>query len=640
MAGDQLGSLYYDLNIDGKNLDKQLDSADKQVKEFGTSVSDSGEKLKSSLNKAAAGFAVAGAGLTLVSKNATDFTVNLVKDSKALARVIGVTTEEASRLTAALGRMGISADEASAMFGIFSKNIVASTKGSEESRLATEKLRIGIDKTKRQIAETSAEITKNGDKTGDLNIKLKELTNTLASQENALKQNADAFAKIGVKTTDAQGKQKDFNTILLETADAFKKMPDGADKTATAMELFGRSGKEMIKVLNLGADGIKDLEKRADELGLTLNSKTIGAVNDFIQSQKDLKDQTDALKIKIGTATTPVLTEFNKAMADVVETLLDAPAPISEATTLFLAFGGPVFAGASAVLALASSLVQVWPALATFTTVLAGATAAVWRFTVALLANPITWLVLAIVAIGVAIFLAISYFDKLGAVVVTVMDAIQMFIKEKFNDLGTFVVGIMDKIIGAFKNVWNWISANWPLLLAILFGPFGLAVLWITQHWQGILDFFRDLPGKVGDFIKGIASTITKPFRDAFEAVVGFWNRTVGKISFKAPSWVPGFGGKGWSMPKFAKGAIATGPTVGMFGEAGTEAVLPLSYLNRYNTLFDRIENMALGKGDTTINGGRTVVNIGTVEDRQDADYIIRRLDRNSQLEGYGLSPA
>jgi len=618
MAGDQLGSLYYDLNIDGKNLDKQLDSADKSVKEFGNSVSDSGEKLKSGLNKAAVGFAAAGAGLTLISKNATDFTVNYVKESKALARTIGVTTEEASRLTSALGRMGIDADKAATSFGIFAKNIVASSKSSEENRLAVDKLNIGIAKTKSQIAETSAEIKKNGDKTGELNLKLRELNNSLASQENALKQSADGFAKLGINTKDATGKQKDFNTILFEVADKFKAMPDGVDKTALSMELFGRQGKDMIKVLNLGSDGIRELEKEADRLGLTLTSKTIGAVSDYIKSQKDLKQSTDAVKIAIGTATTPYLTTFNEVLNKVVLKLLEAPAPIRETTTAFLAFGGPVLAVAGGLLAFGANIATILPQLPAFIAGIRGASVAMWGLTAAILASPITWLLIAIAAIGVAIYLAIDNFDALGAKVVTVMDWI--FVK--------------------INQVWSWIKNNWPLLLAILFGPFGLAVLWITQHWQGILDFFRDLPGKVGSFISGIASTITKPFRDAFEAVVGFWNRTVGKISFKAPSWVPGFGGKGWSMPKFAKGAIATGPTVGMFGEAGTEAVLPLSYLNRYNTLFDRIENMALGKGDTTINGGRTVVNIGTVEDRQDADYIIRRLDRNSQLEGLGLSPA
>lgn len=618
MAGNELGSLYYDINIKGNDLDKELDAADKKVQDFGANVSDTGDKLKSNLNKTAVALGAAGAGLTLISKNATDFTVQLVKDSKDLARVIGTSTEEASRLSAAMGRVGISAENSSQLFGIFAKKIQASSEATTDQQLATEKLRNDIEKTKMKITETSQEIQLHGDKTGTLNLKIKELNNTLSTQQNELSKSSDAFGKLGIKTTDANGNTKDFTTLLFEVADKFKTMPDGIDKTSTSMELFGRQGKEMIKVLNLGSEGIKDLEKKADEMGLTLDAKTIGKVNDLVQAQKDLKGATDGMKIAIGTATAPVLTEFNKTLANIVTNLVNNKGPLGDITVGILAFGGPAFTAAAAALAFGANIATIAPAVPGFIAGMRGVAAAIWSVNVAIWTSPITWLVLAIAAIGVAIYLAITHFNELGAVVVTVFDWLGMKI----------------------KGVWDWISQNWPTLLAILFGPFGIAVKLIVDHWQGIHDFFSELPGKIGNFISGVAETIKKPFKDAFDAVVRFWNNTVGKIHFTAPSWVPGFGGKGWSMPKFAKGGIATGPTVGMFGEAGPEAVLPLSYLDRYNNLFDRIENMATGKGDTNITSGGTTINIGNIEDKSDADYIIRRFDRNSKLEGMGLSPA
>ena len=54
-----------------------------------------------------------------------------------------------------------------------------------------------------------------------------------------------------------------FNEILLETADKFKGLPNGVDKTAIALKLFGRSGKDMIPVLNLGSKGIQELQKKS-----------------------------------------------------------------------------------------------------------------------------------------------------------------------------------------------------------------------------------------------------------------------------------------------------------------------------------------------------------------------------------------
>lgn len=363
MNGEQIGKLVYDIDADDSKLSSTLDGSDKKVKDFGDGMSSTSEKLSSGLNKVAAGFAVAGAGLTLISKNATDFAIEAVKNAKALGREIGVSTTEASRLTAAFGRMGIASDSAQQMFGIFAKQIVASTESSESNRLAFDKLKLQIEDTQRQILATTNEIKKHGDKTGELNIKLKALNNTLASQKEAMNQSGDAFAKLGINTRDATGKQKDFNTLLFEVADKFKNMPNGIDKTALSMQLFGRSGKDMVKVLNLGSDGIKDLEDKADKLGLTLSVDTIGKINNLIISQKNLKEQTDALKISVGTATAPVLTAFNTELNSVLQTLIGTDGPVKTITVSFLAFAGPVFVGAAAVLSFTANLVQSWGAI-------------------------------------------------------------------------------------------------------------------------------------------------------------------------------------------------------------------------------------------------------------------------------------
>ena len=69
-------------------------------------------------------------------------------------------------------------------------------------------------------------------------------------------------------------------------------------------------------------------------------------------------------------------------------------------------------------------------------------------------------------------------------------------------------------------------------------------------------------------------------YKDLFNGIAKLWNSTVGKLSFNIPSWVPGIGGKGFSVPNIpylAEGGIVTGPTLAMIGERGPEAVIPLS---------------------------------------------------------------
>jgi hypothetical protein len=74
--------------------------------------------------------------------------------------------------------------------------------------------------------------------------------------------------------------------------------------------------------------------------------------------------------------------------------------------------------------------------------------------------------------------------------------------------------------------------------------------------------------------------TLLTVFKTIFNGIASIWNNTVGKLSFKLPSWVPGLGGKGFDMPNIpmlANGGIVTSPTLALIGERGPEAVIPLT---------------------------------------------------------------
>lgn len=81
------------------------------------------------------------------------------------------------------------------------------------------------------------------------------------------------------------------------------------------------------------------------------------------------------------------------------------------------------------------------------------------------------------------------------------------------------------------------------------------------------------------DLIKGYLTTVLNFYKTIFNTIANLWNNSIGKLSFKFPSWVPGLGGSGFSVPKIpmlADGGIVNGPTLAMIGERGPEAVIPL----------------------------------------------------------------
>ncbi len=178
--------------------------------------------------------------------------------------------------------------------------------------------------------------------------------------------------------------------------------------------------------------------------------------------------------------------------------------------------------------------------------------------------------------------------------------------------IAVFFVNILASIFNgiwlAMQAVWNVVVAvingAWQIIFGIVSWAVGIVISIFNGIWQGIQWVFQrawDLAkgiwnqassffSAIVDGIKGvfgrIADAISGPFKTAFNAISRFWNSTVGKLDFHAPDWVPGMGGKGFSMPKLpelAEGGVLMPrrggvPFIG--AEAGSpEAVIPLKKL-------------------------------------------------------------
>ena len=284
------------LDLDSGPYKESLDSASEATKgtsgEFGN--------FRQAVGAVGVAVGAAGAGITMYAKHATDATVDWAKSVMQLSRETGTSTEKSSELIFVAQRMGISADEASKMFGVLSKQIIATR-----------------------------------DAAADADTPLKSLN---------------------VQTRDADGSTRGLNEVLMDVADKFHAMPDGVEKTTIAMQLFGRSGKDMIPVLNLGRDGITELEQKAHELGLTLSGANLANVQKYIAAQKDLKDSNQALQVTVGMQTIPVMTEFNKKINDMLMGFLNTKGPVRDVGVGILAFGGPVMSATGSVAAFAGSL--------------------------------------------------------------------------------------------------------------------------------------------------------------------------------------------------------------------------------------------------------------------------------------------
>jgi len=115
----------------------------------------------------------------------------------------------------------------------------------------------------------------------DLSTSFRKFNKMIYDGATGSKESADAFKSLGVSLTDSSGRLKNNYTLFLESADALSKMSDGAQKSALAQELFGKSGANMIPIINEGKDGIKKLADEAARFGVVVSSETVAASDKF-----------------------------------------------------------------------------------------------------------------------------------------------------------------------------------------------------------------------------------------------------------------------------------------------------------------------------------------------------------------------
>lgn len=111
---------------------------------------------------------------------------------------------------------------------------------------------------------------------------------------------AAALATLGLSAVDTSGKMKSTDEVMLEVADKFKMMPDGAKKSALAIQLFGKSGADMIPLLNGGRQAV-------ESLGITMTTKFAKGADDANDKLVVLQTKLLELSVKLGTALMPVL---------------------------------------------------------------------------------------------------------------------------------------------------------------------------------------------------------------------------------------------------------------------------------------------------------------------------------------------
>jgi hypothetical protein len=395
-----------------------------------------------------------------------------------------------------------------------------------------------------------------------------------------------------------------------------------SNETARMSGIFDRA---TAAGADLAAAGFGSIESNAVQLGKALQDPTKGMTAlaksgvTFTDAQKDqiaaLQQSGDLLgaqKIVLaavegqvkGTAEATVTSQQKAALAfgevqeQVGAKLLPA---VSAAMDLFTRFSGLLLPLAGVILAVVAAT-KAWEiAQAAWAAAQTIATAVQWAFNVAVAANPIGLIVIAIAAFVagiVLLFTKVTFFrELLGTVwdwIASNWPLLLAILLGPFGIAVDLIIHNFDTIKAAIGAAISWIASNWPLLVAILTGPIGIAVLLITRNWdtisdaakamvQWVSDRFGDLVGFIsraaatlGGIMAGVVDVIRWPIDAAtqmadwvigkFQSILDAVSGIAGRISGFMGGVVDAFKGplnaviRAWNSVEFTVPSVDVGP--------------------------------------------------------------------------------
>jgi hypothetical protein len=167
---------------------------------------------------------------------------------------------------------------------------------------------------------------------------LERLSKSAAAAAAAPAGAVNAYSRLGISVRDSGGNIRSVESIFEDVADRFAKMPDGVTKSALAMQIFGRSGAELIPILNSGRAGIEAYLATAQKLGVVPDSQTAEAAHQFEQSLATLEAAAQGVGLQLTKDMLPALQAITGAMVELAEGANKGTGPVAAIADSFKYF--------------------------------------------------------------------------------------------------------------------------------------------------------------------------------------------------------------------------------------------------------------------------------------------------------------
>ncbi|WP_142965640.1 phage tail tape measure protein [Enterococcus casseliflavus] len=374
---------------------------------------------------------------------------------------------------------------------------------------------------------------------------------------------------------------KSLSEGLGELQDKIMNASSETDAINAAAEVFGtKGGPRMADAIRRGTLNLEDLAKIADESQGSVG-ETFEATLDPIDKSNQAMNNAKLALADVGESVQISLLPFFEMAIDALKSFKGWWDSLDQGTKNWIITIAGIIAAVGPVLVVLGMLMSSVTKIATGIRVLQG----VWSGMTALLAaNPFILVIAGIALLIAGLVLAYNKVEWFRNGVNAFFQGVSDIAVEVFNFMGGYISNIFGGIIQNFQNFFDAGKRIFTGFIDFITGIF--TGDW-ERAWNGVVNIF-------GGIFDGIAAMAKAPFN----GMIGLINAFLGGLNnIKIPKWVPGVGGKSFSistLPYLADGGhVLNGQAI--VGEAGPELLTNKNGKTTVTPLSDEEKRKGIG---------------------------------------------
>lgn len=148
-----------------------------------------------------------------------------------------------------------------------------------------------------------------------------KLIKNMQSASTGSKTQANAFKALGVSIYDLHGNLRDSQETMGEVFDALQKVENPTERDAIAMNLFGKSARDLNPLIDAGSDGLNQLTDEAQKNGAVMSDETVSGLDAFGDSLDASKMAAQGMAGTLASAALPALNNFTELLSGLTTSL-------------------------------------------------------------------------------------------------------------------------------------------------------------------------------------------------------------------------------------------------------------------------------------------------------------------------------